>query len=129
LKTVSFKDPSIKIKEMGQPLTITNQTNSGIWVEWWTAGYGFKVYGYGINANSSRSESLEAVWYSIKIIADGKEFRGEFYGGSSAHWLFDGTRILIIAGSKSGPEGTLSIPLNDPTVQSVIGFLRAIKAE
>lgn len=75
---------------MGQPLTITNQTNRDIWVEWWTPGFVFKVYAYNIKANSSRTETLEAVWYDIKIIDGGKQHTATFYGGASSHWYYDG---------------------------------------
>jgi hypothetical protein len=94
---------------------------------------GFKVAGYSINANSSGTHTEEAVWYDVVITDQGKQHKATFYGGSSATWIYDGTNILFVTGKTepsakafSTEHGQLSLPLNNPTVQKVIAFVKAL---
>lgn len=80
--------------EIGKELTIENQTDSNIRVEWWTAGWGFKVADYIVSANSERAWSKSYVWYEVKVITGGGDFHDrKFYGGASAYWRWDGNDI------------------------------------
>lgn len=115
---------------MGQPLTIQNKTNDGIYVEWKTAGGVFVVAGYSIGANSSRTHTEQAVWYDIYITYKGKQWKQVFYGGSPATWQFNGQGIQEIIGrSESSPApkneaGVISLPLDNPVVNSVVLFFK-----
>lgn len=127
---------------MGQPLTIQNKTKEGIYVEWKTAGGVFVVSGYSIGANASVTHTEQAVWYDIYITYQGKQWKQVFYGGASATWQFNGQGIQEIIGrSESSPApknepGVISIPLDNPVVNSVVLFFKnlgtsapAIKSE
>jgi hypothetical protein len=79
---------------MGQTLSIENTTDSPIRVEWWTAGWGFKVADYTIGARQERAVKKEAVWYEIKIVEqNGRFIDRKFYGGAHANWRWDGQTL------------------------------------
>ena len=78
---------------MGQNLTIHNDTDQPILVEWYTEVEASKKAQYNIKPKSENSHAEEAVWYDIRIIHNSKEHWHRFYGGTSRRWIFNGIEI------------------------------------
>jgi hypothetical protein len=120
---------------MGQPLTIHNQCNRNIWVEWWTVGQVFRVAGYSINANSCGTHKIEAFPYEIVVTDQERRYVLSFQGGGFPNvWIYDGNNLISITGNPepctkqafSTEHGQLSLPLSNPTVQKVIAYVKAL---
>jgi hypothetical protein len=67
------------------------------------------------------------------IIDQEKRHQYTFWGAVNTYLAFDGNKIISPWGNPEPPakafsteDGQLSLPLNDPTVQTVIAFVKAL---